>query len=114
MKLGKLYLFLILVAVILTTTLGFNITEGLENRHSKRENIRRRSEIQKKDEDLYILKSSIVPPVCPKCPQSSVCPRQKPCPACRPCGRCPEPAFKCKKVPNYQSMNTQYLPVPTA
>ena len=37
---------------------------------------------------------------------------QKPCPPCKPCGRCPEPAFTCKKVPNYNSMNNQYLPLP--
>ena len=53
------------------------------------------------DRDKYILKSEIVPPVCPKCPDSRTCPRQKPCPPCAPCGRCPEPAFTCKKVPNY-------------
>ena len=53
------------------------------------------------DPSKYILKSEIVPPVCPKCPESRSCPRQKPCPPCKPCGRCPEPAFTCKKVPNY-------------
>jgi len=63
-------------------------------------------------EDLYILKSQIVPPVCPKCPQRSACPRRKPCAPCPPCARCPEPAFTCKKVPNYNSMNNQYLPLP--
>jgi len=63
------------------------------------------------DEDLYILKSEIVPPVCPVCP-SSDCPRQKPCPTCPPCGRCPEPAFECKKVPNYNSSNKSLLPRP--
>jgi len=72
----------------------------------------RRVDIQNGDEDLYVLKSSIVPPVCPKCPQRSACPRQKPCPPCPPCSRCPEPAFTCKKVPNYNSMNNQYLPLP--
>jgi len=35
---------------------------------------------------------------------------QRPCPACE---RCPEPAFECKKVPNYSSTNvSQHLPVP--
>ena len=71
-----------------------------------------RSNIPRGDEDLYILKSEIVPPVCPKCP--SVCPASRteappPCPAC---ARCPEPAFECKKVPNYKSNNTQFLPKP--
>lgn len=71
-----------------------------------------RSDIPRGDEDLYILKSEIVPPVCPKCP--TVCPTSRteappPCPAC---ARCPEPAFDCKKVPNYKSNNTQFLPKP--
>lgn len=71
------------------------------------------SQIVPGTEDLYILKSQVVPPVCPACaatkaPQesSSTCP---PCPAC---ARCPEPAFECKKVPNYKSMDNQYLPFP--
>ena len=64
------------------------------------------------DEDLYILKSEVVPPVCPACPQSSACPREEPCPACPPCARCPEPAFECKKVPNYRSQDNRYLPKP--
>jgi len=63
-------------------------------------------------EDLYILKSEIVPPVCPACPASSACPREEPCPACPACARCPEPSFECKKVPNYNSINEDYLPVP--
>jgi len=72
----------------------------------------RRVDIPENDNHLYVLKSSIVPPVCPKCPQQSACPRQKPCPACPACSRCPEPAFTCKKVPNYSSTNSQYLPLP--
>lgn len=63
-------------------------------------------------EDLYILKSEIVPPVCPACPTSSACPRQEKCPPCPACARCPEPAFDCKKVPNYNAVNNTYLPVP--
>ena len=70
-----------------------------------------RNQIPKGDEDLYILKSEVVPPVCPACPQSSSCPRQEPCPACPACARCPEPSFECKKVPNYNAGN-DYLPVP--
>ena len=64
------------------------------------------------DEDLYILKSEIVPPVCPACPTSASCPREKPCRPCPPCARCPEPAFECKKVPNYRAGNSDYLPKP--
>lgn len=70
------------------------------------------NQIPSGDEDLYILKSEVVPPVCPACPQSTACPREKPCPACPPCARCPEPAFECKKVPNYASQDNRYLPKP--
>jgi len=63
-------------------------------------------------EDLYILKSEVIPPVCPACPTSAACPRQEPCPPCPACARCPEPAFECKKVPNYNAISDQYLPQP--
>jgi hypothetical protein len=37
----------------------------------------------------------------------------KECPACPACERCPEPAFECKKVPNYRSPSIDnYMPVP--
>ena len=65
-----------------------------------------KSMIPKGDEDLYILKSQIVPPVCPVCPSiSTSCPPQKAQTPCPPCGRCPEPSFDCKKVPNYATAN---------
>jgi len=74
------------------------------------------SEIPDGDEDLYIRKSEIVPPVCPACPSVSECPRQAPCPPCPACARCPEPAFECKKVPNYSadvaSGHSAFLPRP--
>ena len=62
------------------------------------------------EEDQWILKSKIVPPVCPKCPEPT-CDTKK-CPPCPSCARCPEPAFECKKVPNYRSTNDNYLPRP--
>ena len=35
------------------------------------------------------------------------------CPPCPACERCPEPAFECKKVPNYRSSSiNNYMPVP--
>jgi len=70
------------------------------------------SQIPSGQEDLYILKSEVVPPVCPACPQSSACPRQEPCPPCPACARCPEPSFECKKVPNYSAISDEYLPMP--
>jgi hypothetical protein len=64
-----------------------------------------KSMIPRGQEDLYILKSEIVPPVCPACPTSSACPTSKKekCPPCPACARCPEPSFECKKVPNYSA-----------
>lgn len=65
-----------------------------------------KSMIPRGQEDLYILKSEIVPPVCPACPASSACPttsKKEKCPPCPACARCPEPSFECKKVPNYSS-----------
>jgi hypothetical protein len=68
------------------------------------------------DEDLYILKSEVVPPVCPTCPAQVVtCPKNdtSQCPPCPPCARCPEPSFSCQKVPNYTAgQENPYLPVP--
>ena len=67
-------------------------------------------------EDLYILKSEVVPPVCPACPEPIIkCPNKtdpNKIPPCPPCARCPEPAFDCKKVPNYSAFNPDYMPVP--
>ena len=71
------------------------------------------SQIPYGKEDLYILKSEVVPPVCPVCPASTAsCPRKEKCPPCPACARCPEPSFDCKKVPNYNSMNEDFLPQP--
>ena len=65
------------------------------------------SKIPQGHEDLYILKSEIVPPVCPACPSPVPCIKNKTdsCAPCPPCARCPEPSFECKKVPNYSSTN---------
>jgi hypothetical protein len=75
-----------------------------------------KSQIPAGDEDLYILKSQVVPPVCPRCPEPIVqCPDNfdaTKCPPCPPCARCPEPAFECQKVPNYKSFNPDYMPIP--
>jgi len=72
----------------------------------------KRDQIPPGEEHLYVLKSEIVPPVCPKCPEvksskggkggGDCCKKQK-CPPCPRPQRCPEPAFTCKKVPNYDA-----------
>jgi len=91
-----------------------------------------KSQIAPGDEDLYILKSQIVPPVCPVCPGikpaylnddddaddlngtsttitgpkgnsvSKTTNSGEKCPPCPACARCPEPSFDCKKVPSYK------------
>lgn len=74
------------------------------------------SEIPEGEEDLYIKKSEVVPPVCPACPAITERAREKPCPPCPACERCPEPAFECKKVPNYAAdaagRHSSFLPRP--
>ena len=82
-------------------SIGFGSADGIT-----------RDEIPQGQEHLYVLKSEIVPPVCPKCPDP---PKQtsngkgdgncckKECPPCPRPQRCPEPAFTCKKVPNYDT-----------
>jgi len=76
------------------------------------ENMNDNSAIPPGDKELYMLKSQMVPPVCPACPTVQACPRQEKCPPCPPCARCPEPSFECKKVPNYSSNNDGSLPRP--
>ncbi len=73
-----------------------------------------RSQIPPGDEDLYILKSQVVPPVCPKCPDPIVTSSTdvSKCPPCPAPSRCPEPAYECKKVPTYSSFNPDRMPVP--
>tara|TARA_Y100000591_G_scaffold331535_1_gene365766 strand:- start:4888 stop:6228 length:1341 start_codon:yes stop_codon:yes gene_type:complete len=86
-----------------------------------------KSQIPRGQEDQYVLKSQIVPPVCPACPpvlagggcpaackaKCAPCPRPPPIQPCPPCARCPEPDFQCKKVPNYGTRDIPgALPMP--
>jgi len=68
------------------------------------------------DEHLYVLKSEMVPPVCPKCPEMKVSggtKEKKNCPPCPAPQRCPVSAFACKKVPNYSASSVDnILPSP--
>jgi hypothetical protein len=96
----------------------YNIKETITNQDNSRGIPGNR--IPRGQEDLYILKSEIVPPICPACPSvncnsSSSGIDVKKCPPCPPCARCPEPAFECKKVPNYNSRGLMnQLPIPWA
>ena len=77
----------------------------------------RANQILPGNEDLYILKSEVIPPVCPVCPavkcnKGGKGENAEKCPPCPPCARCPEPAFDCKKVPNYNRVNDDSMPYP--
>lgn len=83
-------------------------------------------------QDMYMLKTQVTPPSNPpgagagagagsgagtgsaaNPSPSQPCCKPAPVPPCPPCERCPEPAFDCKKVPNYNSASVnQYLPQP--
>ena len=108
-KLKPVHLFLGLLAVLVLSGLGYGVREYFENNEDVTGSTTaqgiNRSEIPAGDEDLYILKSQVVPPVCPKCPDVKACGKPKKCPPCPPCGRCPESPFTCKKVPNYAAIN---------
>lgn len=92
---------------------------GPKYKYKKRTNGIRANQILRGNEDLYILKSEVVPPVCPACPapkcnnnnNNNAAGTDK-CPPCPPCARCPEPAFECKKVPNYGRTNDDTMPYP--
>ena len=100
-----------------------------------------KNQIPPGDEDLYILKSQVVPPVCPRCPDPIIKSNNNgsssngsssngsssngsssndnggstdntKCPPCPACARCPEPAFDCVKRPNYNAFNPSYMPMP--
>jgi len=118
MLIPKIVILFIIIAVFMFTTYYSNtlqysskkILEGMGS-HTMSGNISSdsdtisKSQIPKGNEDLYILKSNVIPPVCPKCPDViQTCPKKE-CQPCPPCGRCPEPAFECKKVPNYSVIN---------
>ena len=101
-----------------------NVIENSNSRHPKNTNNNDydkqysgdygvyKEQIPSGDEDLYILKSQIVPPVCPACPSNTSCGSKEPPQPCPACARCPESAFECKKVPNYRSGDSNNIPRP--
>ena len=98
LKINTLTLVLIIVATLLVGSfLGIGIRETFSGETTS--NGVRKEDIPEGDEDLYILKSEIVPPVCPKCPDVKACGKPEKCPPCPACARCPEPSYKCELVP---------------
>ena len=137
MELTKAHLFvMLLLALVLCSFFGGSCGDGLEGftNSSNANNTRkqtndayklnktsnygvRANQIIPGNEDLYILKSEVIPPVCPMCPATKCNKWYKgdnaeKCPPCPPCARCPEPAFDCKKVPNYNRVNDDSMPYP--
>jgi len=115
---GKFMLTAIGILLALFATIYFlqrpNAIEGLENSSSSESTDQYgvpSSQIPQGDEDLYILKSQIVPPVCPRCPNATAMSSTAPPPPCPACERCPEPSFDCKKVPTYTA-GAGNLPMP--
>lgn len=92
------------------------------DRSSSHSDMVSKSQIPYGQKDQYILKSKIVPPVCPACPPVLACPSKGKCPPCPPqepvqpcppCARCPRNPFTCKKVPDYTMSNVDgILPRP--
>ena len=103
-KLNKTVLFVLLLGVLALASLGFTVKEAFDSKinsnvDSRGNRVDRaleeggnfdpfmdntaqsalpkgipKSDIGEGEEDLYILKSEVVPPVCPKCPDTRACP----------------------------------------
>ncbi len=125
MKLKGIHLFMIFLFFLIVAPFVSPLVEGMatmrnlesltDKKTQKMKNVKskQKESYEGIDHDSYMLKSQMVPPVCPRTCDKQ---REKPCPPCPPCARCPEPAFDCKKVPNYD-INTpevvdKYLPKP--
>ena len=89
MKVKLSHVLFVLLGLVILVSLGSHTMEGM--RGIKKENI------PEGDEHLYILKSEIVPPVCPKCPDVKKCDTKKDCPPCPAPQRCPEKPYECKR-----------------
>ena len=115
-KLTQYHLFFILLAALIFANLASGLIEPLENAGKQEPLGVAKDQVPEGEEDKYILKSQVVPPVCPACPTVNTCDNEdgkgKECPPCPPCARCPEPAFECKKVPNYNATESDKLPRP--
>jgi hypothetical protein len=74
MKLTYIHLALIVIGVLMLVNLGYSVKEGMDNNNKKDYDDNKGQNSDDEDEDKYILKTQIVPPVCPKCPDVTVCP----------------------------------------
>jgi hypothetical protein len=76
MKLTLIHLALIVIGVLMLVNLGYSVKEGMESQGQYTD-----EDEKEDDRDKYILKSQIVPPVCPKCPDVTVCPNNSSAPS---------------------------------
>ena len=100
-------------------SLGHNLAEGMAVKH-KEDNINHKNSpptsennSDNKPHNIEGVGQSGEEKISGNCPKCPIPEREKECPPCKPCGRCPEPAFECKKVPNYNVSNvSNTLPIP--
>ena len=103
-KLELIHLFLLFLLFIIIAPMVTPLIEGLDSmgeRNAERSKQDKITENMNADDELpdfknkkwndnnYMLKSQMVPPVCPACPSKCDNVREKPCPPCPPCERCP-------------------------
>ena len=75
MKLTLIHLALIVIGVLMLVNLGYSVKEGMESQgYLNNDTDEDEKEEDEDDKDKYILKTQIVPPVCPKCPDVVACP----------------------------------------
>ena len=101
-----------------------SILDFLDNRNKQKQELnsaskkplpipKLKSKMSQGNDELYVLKSQIVPPICPKCPDVKKCDTNKDCPPCPAPKRCPPTPFECKMVPKFNDpRSSTHLPKP--
>lgn len=105
-KITRIHVFLLLLILLFSLQANKTVHEYFENKIENKPKLNSNS----------VLKTEIVPPVCPKCPDViQTCEKYDNPPPCPPCARCPKPDYECKMVPKYNkkwNSNTSGLPRP--
>ena len=113
MKLTYIHLALIVIGVLMLVNLGYSVKEGMDNKKNKNNKKNDKGQnSDEADEDKYILKTQIVPPVCPKCPDVTVCPNNSNAPT----GWVPQPFVNKDYSSSYNvvpgPLTAAYEPIP--
>ena len=70
-----------------------------------------KSQIPIGKEHLYIKKTNVILPVCPKCPSIRKCDTTTECPQCPEPEQCPNNPIECKMMPKWEDPTIKkYLP----